>query len=102
MHECSPVVESNKKKTEDEAIVCSEELAVCAIRVLLVISVVGAAILQRVVVCRRFDPMIELDIREANYAIANQLRYDRIAGDSTEDDRGERFDSQKCHEAHKP
>lgn len=59
---CTPVIEQDEENAKYKSVICAEQLAVCTVRILLVVSIERSAILQCVVFSCRFNPVVELDI----------------------------------------
>jgi hypothetical protein len=73
INECTPIVEQDKQDAKAKPVVGSEELTMCAIRELLVVSVECTTILERVVLCGGLDCVIEYDIGKTDDAVAYQF-----------------------------
>lgn len=61
--------------------------------ILFVVSIESTAILKGMVLGRCLDPMVELDVRQTDDCVADELGYDCIVGYSAKDDRRKRLNS---------
>jgi hypothetical protein len=73
MHKCPPVVEQDQQDAEAESVVSAEKLSMSPIGVLLVLAIEGAAIVERMILCRCLDCMVEDYIRKTDDAVTDEF-----------------------------
>ena len=70
--EGAPAVEDDYQGTENKSVPGAEELAMCPVRILFVISVIGVTIFECVIVAGFLNCMIKVDVACADNGVDNE------------------------------